>query len=56
MDMKVAAGFAAVKSRNRIILTLLAVFLAVMMIAWIDGGEEPLRPIVEELDVPGAGA
>lgn len=26
--------------------------VALLVIAWIDGGEEPLRPIVQEIEVP----
>jgi hypothetical protein len=29
------------------------VVLALLVYAWIDGGEEPLRPIVEPVAVPG---
>jgi hypothetical protein len=29
-----------------------AVLLALLVYAWIDGGEEPLRPIVEPVAVP----
>lgn len=30
------------------------VVLAVCVVAWIDGGEEPLHPIEQEIAVPGA--
>lgn len=26
--------------------------LAVLIYAWIDGGEEPLRPIVQQVELP----
>jgi hypothetical protein len=29
-----------------------AVALAVLLYAWIDGGEEPLRPIAQPIDLP----
>ena len=32
-----------------------AVAAAVLAYAWIDGGEEPVRTIVEPIAVPGAG-
>jgi hypothetical protein len=31
-----------------------AVVAAVLIYAWIDGGEKPVRPIVEPIAVPGA--
>ncbi|MFL0356856.1 hypothetical protein ACI5KX_10305 [Erythrobacter sp. GH1-10] len=30
--------------------------LAVLVLAWIDGGEEPIRPIVQAVEVPGVTA
>ncbi len=33
---------------------LIAVIIAVIVLAWVDGGEEPLHPIVQEIDVPEA--
>ena len=33
-----------------------AVLVALVLVyAWIDGGEEPLRPIVQPIEVPEAG-
>ena len=26
--------------------------LAILLFAWIDGGEEPLRPIVQQVELP----
>ena len=34
--------------------TVAIALLAVLVIAWIDGGEEPLRPIETSIAVPGA--
>jgi hypothetical protein len=31
---------------------IIAVLVALLVYAWIDGGEEPLRPIVEPIAVP----
>jgi hypothetical protein len=31
---------------------ILAALIALLVYAWIDGGEEPLRPIVEPIAVP----
>ena len=31
-----------------------AVFVVICVIAWIDGGQEPLHPIEQEIAVPGA--
>jgi hypothetical protein len=31
---------------------IVALVLALLVYAWIDGGEEPLRPIVEPVSVP----
>ena len=31
-----------------------ALIALVLVYAWIDGGEEPLRPITQPIDVPGA--
>jgi len=28
---------------------------AVLVLAWFDGGEEPIRPITHEIPLPGAG-
>lgn len=30
------------------------VLLALLAVAWIDGGEEPLHPIAQEIALPGA--
>jgi hypothetical protein len=32
----------------------LAVIAALLGLAWIDGGEEPLHPIAEPVELPGA--
>ncbi|WP_281247525.1 hypothetical protein [Qipengyuania nanhaisediminis] len=40
--------------RSRMILIAALAVLAVLVVAWIDGGEEPLRPISESVDLPGA--
>jgi hypothetical protein len=33
-----------------------AALIALLLVyAWIDGGEEPLRPIVDPIDVPVSG-
>ncbi len=34
--------------------TAAALVALVLVYAWIDGGEEPLRPMVDPVDVPGA--
>jgi len=31
-----------------------ALIALVLLYAWIDGGEEPLRPMVDPIDVPAA--
>ena len=36
-------------------LVLLAIAIALAVLAWIDGGEEPLHPIAQEVALPGAG-
>lgn len=33
-------------------LGLIALFLIVLFLAWFDGGEEPLHPIEQKVDVP----
>ena len=33
---------------------LAVVFIAICIVAWIDGGQEPLHPIEEPVAVPGA--
>ena len=38
--------------RKGIIVIALAV-VALLFFAWFDGGEEPVRPIVEEVTLPG---
>ncbi len=38
--------------QSRWIWYLLAVIIVVIALAWIDGGEEPLHPIVQEIEVP----
>lgn len=35
-------------------LTLTGMVLALLVLAWFQGGEEPLRPIVEDVAMPGA--
>ena len=42
--------------RNHLFLALAALVLAVLVYAWIDGGREPVRLIVEPVALPGAGA
>lgn len=32
-----------------------ALIALVLVYAWIDGGEEPIRPMVDPIDVPEAG-
>ena len=31
----------------------IAVVVGVLALAWIDGGEEPLRPIAQQIEAPG---
>ncbi|MBY6013347.1 hypothetical protein KUV75_00295 [Qipengyuania gaetbuli] len=38
--------------RPRILGIAALALLAVLVIAWIDGGEEPIRPITEPVEVP----
>lgn len=40
-------------SGKRITIGIVALLAALLAYAWIDGGEQPLRPIVEPIDVPG---
>ncbi len=40
------------RGRLRLILWLLALLSILMVIAYIDGGEEPLRPISENVEMP----
>ncbi len=54
MDVRVEAGFKAMLGGKRRILAILAVIAVILVVAWIDGGEEPLRPIVEPVEVPGS--
>ncbi|MEE4154393.1 MAG: hypothetical protein V2I27_09575 [Erythrobacter sp.] len=37
---------------KRLWLAIAALLLAVLGIAWIDGGEEPIRPIAEPVSLP----
>ena len=39
---------------RRVVVTLALVFLAILVLAWLDGGEEPLRPIEHAVAVPEA--
>ncbi len=41
----------ALKGRKMAIM-LTAAFLAMMVAAWFDGGEEPIRPIEQRVDLP----
>lgn len=36
-------------------LVLAAVVAGLVVLAWFDGGEEPLRPIAEDVALPGQG-
>lgn len=54
MDVRVEAGFTAMSGGKKRILAILAVIVVILIIAWIDGGEEPLRPIVQPVEVPQA--
>ncbi len=38
------------------ILAIQAVIAVILAVAWIDGGEEPLRPIKERVEVPQPAA
>ncbi|GMM93902.1 hypothetical protein [Qipengyuania sp. MTN3-11] len=37
---------------RRVVVTLALVFLAILFLAWFDGGEEPLHPIEQAVPVP----
>ena len=37
---------------RRIVVIVIGLVLAVLLYAWIDGGEEPLRPISEPVPLP----
>lgn len=37
---------------KRRILAIPAVIVVILIVAWIDGGEQPVRPIVEPVEVP----
>lgn len=39
--------------RNYLLLALAAVALSVLAYAWIDGGREPVRLVVEPVPLPG---
>jgi hypothetical protein len=39
--------------RGRVVAGVL-VLLALVALAWMDGGEEPLHPIAQEIELPGA--
>ncbi|QZD86151.1 hypothetical protein [Qipengyuania psychrotolerans] len=38
--------------RSRMIWIAAFALLAVLVVAWIDGGEEPIRPIAQPLEMP----
>jgi len=40
-------------SRKKLLVGL--VIAGVIALAWFDGGEEPIRPIVQDIDVPEMG-
>ena len=40
-------------SRGKVVAGVL-VLLALAGLAWMDGGEEPLHPIAQEIELPGA--
>ncbi len=44
----------AARRAARLIMPLLGMVAAILLIAWIDGGEEPLRTIVQPIDLPPA--
>lgn len=37
---------------KRIVWAVVALVAALLLYAWIDGGEEPLRPIAQPIDLP----
>lgn len=41
-------------TRNRVLAAFGVVFVALLAWAWVDGGREPLRTIVQPIPVPGA--
>ena len=40
--------------RGRLPILVGGVIVLVLALAWIDGGEEPIRPIVQPIEAPGA--
>ncbi|MBX7526534.1 hypothetical protein [Qipengyuania vesicularis] len=38
--------------RSRIVWIVSLVIVAILVVAWIDGGEEPLRQITQPVDLP----
>ncbi|GMN01705.1 hypothetical protein MTsPCn3_04350 [Erythrobacter sp. MTPC3] len=42
------------RPRRRNALFVILGICAVLVLAYIDGGEEPIRPIAEQIDVPGS--
>lgn len=40
---------------RRAVVTAVVIAIVLLGLAWIDGGEEPLHPIAQEVTIPGAG-
>ena len=43
-------------NKGRVLTLLLLLLLSIVLLAWFDGGEEPLHPISQSLEVPQAGS
>lgn len=44
------------RSRGRVPWLIAALVVGILALAYIDGGEEPIRPMVQTVTVPGAAA
>ena len=47
-------SFGVKMPRRKIWISAAAGLAVLLLLAWFDGGEEPLRPIVEDIPTPGA--
>ena len=53
MDTRVEAGLDRMRIGRKGMLVVAAVLVALLFLAWFDGGEQPVKPIVQDIEYAG---